>query len=182
MQTGNTLLIDRGQEAQLFQVERVRFRSTQQDDGSCLNRYTFTSGPPADGGDPWVLDLPAGSDVVAVYRKGDGRLRFRPLAEGWLWVKRQPAAANWRRIRRGSCPLGADNVGCPLGADNVMPCPGGSIEQQGWRCRCGGHRMCDMIRTGIAPATLYDQFGTQNFQGPLIVGIAQHQLCPDTLQ
>lgn len=45
-----------------------------------------------------------------------------------------------------------------------------------------GHRMCDMIRSGIAPAILYDQFGTQNFQGPMIVDIAQHQLCPDTLR
>ncbi|MDM3894728.1 DUF732 domain-containing protein [Mycobacterium intracellulare] len=44
-----------------------------------------------------------------------------------------------------------------------------------------GHRMCDMIHSGIAPQTLYDQFGLQNFQGPQIVDIAQHDLCPDTL-
>lgn len=45
-----------------------------------------------------------------------------------------------------------------------------------------GHRMCDMIHSGIAPSTLYDQFGLQNFQGPQIVDIAQRNLCPDTLR
>lgn len=44
-----------------------------------------------------------------------------------------------------------------------------------------GHRMCDMIHSGIAPQTLYDQFGLQNFQGQQIVDIAQRNLCPDTL-
>jgi hypothetical protein len=44
-----------------------------------------------------------------------------------------------------------------------------------------GHRMCDMLHSGIAPETLYDQFGLQNAQGPQIVTAAQHNLCPDTL-
>lgn len=77
-QPGTTLLVDRGQGAVLFQVEALRFQSTQQDDGSYLNKYTLTSGPPAGGGDPWVLELPAGSDVVAVYRKGRRPTGFPP--------------------------------------------------------------------------------------------------------
>lgn len=75
---GTTLLVDRGQGAVLFQVEAFRFKSTRQDDGSYINKHILTSGPPADGGDPWVLELPAGSDVVAVYRKGRRPTSFPP--------------------------------------------------------------------------------------------------------
>ncbi len=76
--TGCTLLIDRGQGAQLFQVERFRHQVTTQDDGSYVGTYTLTSRLPAGGGDPWVLELPAGSDVVAVYPKGRRPVAFPP--------------------------------------------------------------------------------------------------------
>lgn len=77
-QPGTTLLVDRGQGAVLFQVEGLRVKSTRQDDGSHLTKYTLTSGPPVGGGDPWTLELPAGSDVVAVYRKGRRPMGFPP--------------------------------------------------------------------------------------------------------
>jgi hypothetical protein len=44
---------------QLFQVEKGGFSSKKQEDGSYLNMYTLTSGPTADGGPPWVIELPA---------------------------------------------------------------------------------------------------------------------------
>jgi hypothetical protein len=40
-------------------VEKVGFSSKQQEDGSYLNVWTLTSGPTADGGPPWVIELPA---------------------------------------------------------------------------------------------------------------------------
>jgi len=78
VQTGYSLAIDRGQGPQLFQVQAIRFQSTRQDDGSHINRYTLTSEAPADGGDPWVLELPAGSTVVALYRRGRRPATFPP--------------------------------------------------------------------------------------------------------
>jgi len=70
----------------------------------------------------------------------------------------------------------ADDQGyiAELQADGV-----GMINQNFWIIN--GHRMCDMLHEGIKPETMYNQFGLQNFQGPQIVGAAQHNLCPDTL-
>ena len=61
-----------------------------------------------------------------------------------------------------------------LHSDGVM-----MLNQNFWIIN--GHKMCDMLHQGIAPATLYDQFGLQNAQGPQIVTAAQHNICPDTL-
>jgi hypothetical protein len=63
VQPSYSLVVDRGQGPQAFQVENVAFSSQRQEDGSYVNTYTLTSGPVAGGGDPWVLKLPAGTLV-----------------------------------------------------------------------------------------------------------------------
>ena len=66
VQPGFSLVVDRGEGRQLFQVNSVRFKSTQQEDGSYVNRHILTSSPPADGGDPWVIDAPSGTNVCRI--------------------------------------------------------------------------------------------------------------------
>jgi hypothetical protein len=73
---GTTLLYDWGERPQLFQVEELGFSSKLQDDGSYVNTFKLTSDKPTSGGDPWVLELPAGTPVVAVYKKGKRPISF----------------------------------------------------------------------------------------------------------
>jgi hypothetical protein len=61
-----SLIFDLGKGRQLFQVEKVGFSWKRQDDGSNQNTYKLTSGPTADGGPPWVIELPAGAQVVRI--------------------------------------------------------------------------------------------------------------------
>lgn len=65
VRTGFSLAIDRGQGRQLFQVEEVAFHSERLEGGNYLNTYTFTS-EPVDGGDPWVIQYPAGTRVCRI--------------------------------------------------------------------------------------------------------------------
>jgi hypothetical protein len=65
VQLGFSLLVDRGQGPQLFQVENVRFRAMQEADGSHVSTYMLTS-EPVDGGDPWNIEYPAGTQVSRV--------------------------------------------------------------------------------------------------------------------
>ena len=65
VQLGYSLLADRGQGPQLFQVEKVRFRAMQEADGSHVSTYMLTS-EPVDGGDPWEFEYPAGTQVSRV--------------------------------------------------------------------------------------------------------------------
>ncbi|WP_156765061.1 hypothetical protein [Mycobacterium sp. 1245852.3] len=67
VQPGMSLAVDGGLgKPQLFQVEKIGFSSKQQEDGSYLNTYTLTSGPTADGGPPWVIELPADATVCRI--------------------------------------------------------------------------------------------------------------------
>jgi hypothetical protein len=63
VQAGMTLVVDRGEGPQLFQVENVAFSSKRADDGGYVNAWTLTSGQVADGGDPWKIEYAAGSSV-----------------------------------------------------------------------------------------------------------------------
>jgi hypothetical protein len=69
VQPGFSLVIDRGEGPQLFQVEDVAFSSQRQDDGSYVNTFTLTSGPVAGGGAPWVITLPMGTLVGRILRR-----------------------------------------------------------------------------------------------------------------
>jgi hypothetical protein len=69
-QPGTTLLYDWGEGPQLFQVESFGMSSRQQDDGSYVTTFKLKSGATTSGGEPWTLELPAGTNVVAVYQKG----------------------------------------------------------------------------------------------------------------
>ncbi|GAB7070382.1 hypothetical protein H7J06_11560 [Mycobacterium hodleri] len=64
IQPGNSLVVDRGQGRQLFQVEEVTLHSKKAADGKHATTYTLTSGPVAGGGKPWTMELPAGSTVT----------------------------------------------------------------------------------------------------------------------
>ncbi len=64
---GMSLAVDGGLgKPQLFQVEKVGFSSKRQDDGTYLNMHTLTSGPTADGGPPWMIELPADATVCRI--------------------------------------------------------------------------------------------------------------------
>lgn len=65
VQLGFSLLVDLGQGPQLFDVENVRFRSIQGDDGSFVGTYMLTSGPGV-GGVPWKVEYTAGTEVKRV--------------------------------------------------------------------------------------------------------------------
>jgi hypothetical protein len=61
---GYSLVVDRGEGRQLFQVEEVTLHSKKDEKGEYVTTYTLTSGPVAGGGKPWVIDQPAGSTVT----------------------------------------------------------------------------------------------------------------------
>lgn len=61
-----SLAFDQGQGMQLFQVDSVGFSSVRQDDGSYRNVFKLTSGATADGSPPWVIELPAGTQVCRI--------------------------------------------------------------------------------------------------------------------
>lgn len=69
VQPGFTLVVDRGDGPQMFQVENVAFSSRRQDDGTYVNTFTLTSGPVAGGGAPWVITLPMGTLVGRILRR-----------------------------------------------------------------------------------------------------------------
>lgn len=65
VQLNHALLVDRGHGPELFEVENVRFRSLQQEDGSWVGTYLLTA-EPVDGGEPWKVEYPAGTPVSRV--------------------------------------------------------------------------------------------------------------------
>jgi hypothetical protein len=67
---GYSLVIDRGQGRQLFQVEEVTLQSTQDGEGERVTTFTLTSGPVASGGKPWVEVYHAGSTVTRLLGGG----------------------------------------------------------------------------------------------------------------
>ena len=63
---GMSLVFDLGQGRQLFQVEKTGFSFKTLDDGTRENKVTLTSGPVADGGPPWVIELTPHAQVVQI--------------------------------------------------------------------------------------------------------------------
>ena len=65
---GYSLAVDRGHGLQLFQVDEVSFRHSKDSEGNPVTAFVLTSGPLAGGGDPWVLQYPAGTSVLRLLR------------------------------------------------------------------------------------------------------------------
>jgi hypothetical protein len=61
---GYSLVVDRGEGRQLFQVEEVSLHSAKDREGNHVTTFTLTSGPVAGGGKPWVIEAPAGATVI----------------------------------------------------------------------------------------------------------------------
>ncbi|MEX3648353.1 hypothetical protein [Mycolicibacterium porcinum] len=63
---GYSLAVEEGGQRLLFQVEKTGFSSVRGDDGTLVNKIILTSGEVAGGGDPWVLEYPAGTPVCRI--------------------------------------------------------------------------------------------------------------------
>lgn len=61
----HSLLIDRGQGPEVFEVGNVRFRALEDADGKHVNTYQLTA-ERVKGGGSWVVEYPAGTQVSRI--------------------------------------------------------------------------------------------------------------------
>jgi hypothetical protein len=87
VQAGMTLVVDRGEGPQLFQVENVAFSSKCADDGSYVNAWTLTSGQVADGGDPWNIAWPDHRFAAYWGRRRTDTTQAPTLRAFWGWYE-----------------------------------------------------------------------------------------------
>ena len=65
VQLDYSLLVDRGQGPEVFEVGNVRFRPIQDADGNHVGTYLLAA-EPVKGGTPWEIEYPVGTQVSRI--------------------------------------------------------------------------------------------------------------------